>query len=105
MIQVWLFFTHFLVATGTAHVSSVRVQTRHPALGALGMGGDLIGRARTRLSNFARSRGSGVPSDQCDPHAVTMTAIPADPSKEIVVNSTVYAQWAWSSAAAQRTPP
>ena len=79
----------------------------HPALGALGMGGDLTGRAHTRASNHARTRSAGAPppSDQCDPHAVDMAAIPADASKPVQVNATVFAQFAWSPVAAAESPP
>ena len=85
MLQRWLFLTMAAVAAGS--------EAPHPALGALSMGGDLVGRVRARASAAAqRSSGGGAPvSDQCDPAAVTMTAVPADESKPIVVNSTVYA--------------
>lgn len=78
----------------------------HPALGALGMGGDLTGRGRGSRARATRTVSTTAPaSDQCDPHAVMMTAVAKDPTEPIVVNSTVYAQFAWSPAAAARAPP
>jgi hypothetical protein len=104
VMQRWL----LLAMVSAPPVSTASPEAPHPALGALSMGGDLYGRMQARASAAAQKRngGGGAPaSDQCDPSAVTMTAVAADESKPIVVNSTVYAQWAWSSTAAARAPP
>ena len=108
----------WLLAAVVASASAAEEQ--HPALGALRMGGDLVGRARGPAYNVARRRrkrsaaaaaaaaaatASAAPSDQCDPHAVAMAAVAADATRPIAVNSTVYAQWAWGTAAAARAPP
>ena len=97
-MQRWL----LLAMVSAPPVSTAGSEAPHPALGALSMGGDLYGRVQARASAAAqRNGGGGAPaSDECDPSAVTMTAVAADESKPIVVNSTVYAQWAWSSTAA-----
>lgn len=101
---VWASRVHWL-AVASAVVSAVSAD--HPALGSLGMGGDLRGRAHARATKRARRRsGASAPSmDQCDPHAVALTAVAADPLSPIAINSTVFAQWAWSADGAARAPP